>query len=95
MRITYSIFLTAAVTAGLFLLSPVSTALGKEVPRITKEELKPILNDADVVVIDVRKGRDWRSSEFKIQGAVHGDPKKIADWKGNFSKDKKLVLYCA
>lgn len=73
----------------------VSTASAKKVPVITKEELKPILNDGDVVILDVRRGRDWDSSEFKIQGAVRVDPRKIKNWAGNYSKDKQLVLYCA
>ena len=87
--------LTVIVVAGLFLLAPFSMAIGKSVSLITKEELKPILNDESLVIIDVRDGRDWRSSEFKIPGAVHGDPKKFSDWGKGFSKDQTLVLYCA
>ena len=95
MRNTIRTVLSVVIMTGLFLLTPFSTVLGKNIPLITKEELKPLLNDANVVIIDVRGGRDWSSSEFKIKGAVHGDPKKVTDWQGNFPKDKKLVLYCA
>ena len=87
--------LTVIVLAGLFMLAPFSMATGKSVSLMTKEELKPILNDEGLVIIDVRDGRDWRSSEFKIPGAVHGDPKKFSDWEKEFSKDQTLVLYCA
>lgn len=73
----------------------IPTAVAKNVQLITKEELKPIMNDGDVVILDVRRGRDWNSSEFKIQGAVRVDAKKIKKWAGNYSKDQKLVLYCA
>ncbi len=95
MRNQSLIGLTAILVAGLFLLAPFSMAIGKGVSLITKEELKPILTDEDLVIIDVRSGRDWRSSEFKIPGAVHGDPKRFSDWEKNFSKDKTVVLYCA
>ena len=95
MRNKIKTLLTVVIVAGLFFLAPFSTVLGKNIPLITKEELKPLLNDTNVVIIDVRGGRDWSSSEFKIQGAVHGDPKQISKWKDNYSKDKKLVLYCA
>jgi hypothetical protein len=84
-----------AVVAAFLVLTPTSVVLGKEVPLITKEELKPMMGDADVAIIDVRNGRDWTSSEFKIKGAVYGDPKKIDEWNGQFNKDTKLVLYCA
>ena len=91
----FKTLLTSAIVMGLFFVVPISTAFGKSVPLMTKEELKPIMNDTDVLIIDVRKGRDWSSSEFKIKGAVYGDPKQITNWKDNFSKDKKIVLYCA
>ncbi len=84
-----------AQAATFLILAPTSMVIGNEVPLITKEKLKPIMGDADVAIIDVRKGRDWTSSEFKIKGAVYGDPKKIDEWNTQFNKDTKLVLYCA
>ncbi len=95
MRYKSNALLFATLLAGLILVTPFTMALGKGVSLMTKEELKPILNDEDVVVIDVRSGRDWRSSEFKIPGAVYVDPGKFSDWEANYSKDQKLVLYCA
>ena len=76
-------------------MAPSSVVFGKKVPLITKEELKPIMDNADVAIIDVRNGRDWTSSEFKIKGAVYGDPQKVAEWNKYYPKDTKLVLYCA
>jgi hypothetical protein len=95
MRNSSLIVSTVIVAAGLFLLAPFSTAFGKGVSLITKEELKPILNDEGLVIIDVRSGRDWRSSEFKIPGAVRGDPRRFSDWEKDYSKGQTLVLYCA
>ena len=95
MTITYKKLIFLSIAAIFLVLAPTSMVFGKKIPLITKEELKPIMGDADVAIIDVRKGRDWTSSEFKIKGAVYGDPKKIDEWNGQFNKDTKLVLYCA
>jgi len=72
-----------------------SYCLGEEVKRITKEELKNMLSDASVVVVDVRAEGDWKSSEFKIKGAVREAPGRVASWMGKYGKDKTLVFYCA
>jgi len=95
MRPMFHVSLIIIMALAVGLSASVPTAFAKKVPVITKEELEPILNDGDVVVLDVRRGRDWNSSEFKIQGAVRVDARKIKNWVGNYSKDKKLVLYCA
>jgi len=65
------------------------------VPTMTKEELKGMLENSDVAVLDVRIGKDWDASEFKIQGADRTNPKKFKDWREKYPKDKTLVLYCA
>ena len=70
-------------------------AIAAEVPRMTKEELKSKLDDPDVVVVDVRVGKDWKGSEFKINGAVRGDKNNIIALAGKYPKDKTFVLYCA
>lgn len=83
--------------AVLFILTLGLTAPGfsANVGIMTKEELKPIMNNDNVAILDVRKGRDWSSSEFKITGAVRVDTKDIVSDAGQFSKDQTLVLYCA
>ena len=68
---------------------------GADVPTMTKDELKAMLDNPDVIILDVRQGRDWKSSEFKIQGAVYAKPEDYTNWAGLYPKDKKLVLYCA
>ena len=52
------------------------TAAAQDVQRITKEELEGKLENPDLVIIDVRSGRDWKSSEAKIKGAVREEPRK-------------------
>jgi len=70
-------------------------AFAGDVPTISKDELKSKLNTANIAILDVRSGRDWSSSEFKIQGAVRAAGADIAKWSKNYTKDQTLVLYCA
>ena len=73
--------------------TPVSAS--GDVGIMSKDELKALLGNDEVVILDVRTGRDWSSSEFKIQGAQRVQTKKIDKWSAGLAKDKKLVLYCA
>jgi rhodanese-related sulfurtransferase len=66
-----------------------------DIPLMTKDELKAILDAEDVTILDVRLGKDWKSSEFKIKGAIRTDPKQIDKWSENLRKENRLVLYCA
>jgi rhodanese-related sulfurtransferase len=47
------------------------------------------------MILDVRKGKDWKSSEFKIKGASRANPKELDKWAETYPKDKTFVLYCA
>lgn len=67
----------------------------KVAPRMTTEDLKTRLSDADLVVIDVRAERDWKESDLKIAGAVREDPTSPDKWAGKYPVEKTLVLYCA
>jgi hypothetical protein len=86
--------LSAILSFGLILLL-CTPALSQEVPRITKEELKEMLGKPDVMVVDVRAGRDWKSSAMKIKGAIREEDEKIDSWMSKYSKDQTLVFYCA
>lgn len=70
-------------------------AVADSVPLMTKEELKPLLGDDDTFILDVRAGRDWKSSEFKITGAKRVAPAPNNQWADQFNKDKTYVFYCA
>jgi len=69
--------------------------MATDVTRMSKEDLKARLDDPDVVILDVRSGSDWKSSEFKIKGAVREESRNVDSWAAKYSKDKTLVLYCA
>ena len=87
-----ALILILAGTVGL-LTAPVFAA--GDVDLMTKDELKGLLGDDGVIILDVRTGRDWSSSEFKIQGARRADSKDFETWSANLPKGKTLVLYCA
>ena len=66
-----------------------------EAPRISKEEVKALLSDPNVALLDARLGSDWKKSDKKIKGAVRVDPLEVGAWAGNYPKDKKIIVYCA
>mgnify|MGYP006271400231 CR=1 FL=1 len=66
-----------------------------DAPRITKDELKAMLGSPDLVIVDVRYGKDWTDSDIKIKGAVREDPKVFESWANKYAKNKTIVLYCA
>jgi len=65
------------------------------VAKMTKEELRAKLDSADVVIVDMRLGKDWKASEEKIKGAIRVDPEAVESLAAKYPKDKTLVLYCA
>ena len=72
-----------------------SAGAAQDVNLMSKETLKKNLANPDTYVLDVRTGRDWSSSEFKIEGAHRTDPRKFSTWSSKFPKTGTLVLYCA
>ena len=87
-------FLTVFIFGAVFtLLTLAATAANTN--KITKEELKKIMGEDTVMILDVRTGRDWSSSEFKIKGADRVNPKEFNTWSNRYPKDNTLVLYCA
>lgn len=86
----------AAVIAvvGMFLgMSPITPASAQEVPRISKERVKEMMDDPGVVIIDVRTRGQWKDAESKIKGADRQDPLDFAA--SGYPKDQTMVLYCA
>lgn len=71
------------------------TASASGISLISIKQLKLILDNPEIAVIDVRSSKDWQSSDVKIKGAVRGAPKNFESWAYDFSKDKVLILYCA
>jgi rhodanese-related sulfurtransferase len=78
----------------LFIL-PVTVYATEDVPRISKDKLKGMLGDPNVVILDARIAKEWRKSEIKIKGAHRADPHDVSSWAKNYSKDQKIVVYCS
>jgi rhodanese-related sulfurtransferase len=70
-------------------------AAAQDVKRMTIEELKGMLGNPDLVIIDARRDGDWKLSKVKIKGAVREDLENVPSWMNKYSKDKTLVFYCA
>jgi 3-mercaptopyruvate sulfurtransferase SseA len=62
-------------------------------PRMSKEELKTLLGDPSVFILDVRLAQHYRASQSKIKGAVWLEAKEAAQWSGLFFKKQTYVLY--
>ncbi|HEB01769.1 MAG TPA: hypothetical protein ENI12_00890 [Nitrospirae bacterium] len=88
----------SSITVGILILilMVASAALAAQrgnVELVTKEQLLKMMNenDPELIILDVRKGTDWRASQFMIKGAIRLDLNKISTIK--YPKDKKLVFY--
>ncbi len=71
------------------------SASASELSVISVDQFSQIQDNPAIMIIDVRQGRDWRSSNMKIKGAVRRAPENFKAWANQLPKDKQLVLYCA
>ncbi len=83
------------VMTSIFLFAASVAAMAASVPRMTADELKMHLGDANYQILDVRAGGDWASSNVKIAGAERVEPRAVDQWVDNYDKEKTIVLYCA
>jgi rhodanese-related sulfurtransferase len=83
------LFWTLAIT--LYIAGSASAAT---VGIMDKDALVAQLDSENLVILDVRQGRDWTASEFKIKGAVRfeGSDFSVVD---KYPPETRLVLYCA
>ncbi len=75
-----------------FLSAP--SLFAASVPKMDKDELKSLLGSDNLVILDVRIGRDWSSSEFKIKDSVRLTESDLSMVE-KYPRDATLVLYCA
>jgi uncharacterized protein YneF (UPF0154 family) len=90
----------SVVLAGLLISAFLGCVAGwsseDKTPRMTKEELRLLMGDQGVVVVNVRIQEEWKKSDRKIQGANHEDPEKdVTKWADKYPRDKTLVFYCS
>ena len=89
----------AAVLSVAWLGTPAKTTAASkdipfpDVPRITTEQLKSMLGDESVIILDVRVENQWEASPQKIPGAIHENAMDVKSWAHEYPKDKTIVLY--
>mgnify|MGYP006290780471 CR=1 FL=1 len=76
-------------------LGPAFTQAGTSGPRISKEELRPLLGSPDLVIIDIRTKAQWEESDKKLPKAVHEPPFEASTWGPKYPQDKIIVTYCS
>ena len=79
----------------VFIILACSFANAQEPNAMPKEQLRPLLGNADLTVVDLRTKYDWDNSKVKIKGAVREEGMKFSSWMNKYPKDKTIVLYCA
>ena len=89
----FSTIKSIALSLALVGLIIISALAEDGIPRISKEKLKEMLDNSDVIILDVRDSEDWQKSEFKIKGAIRRRSKLFDSWANEFPRDKVLVLY--
>jgi len=91
--------LAAVVTMAIIALSANTPAAkddeSGDAPRMTKKELKGMLGNPDLVILDNLVGDQWETVNQKLPGAVHEDPDNVDAWADKYPKDKIYVTYCA
>ena len=87
------IMAVAAALVLCFLIIMPAAAQPNEIPGITKELLRTMLDKPDVFILDVRREKEWKIAKFKIKGAVWENPKKLDSWAAKYNKDLTLVFY--
>jgi rhodanese-related sulfurtransferase len=95
MKDKFLTILSIALSLALVGLVMISVCAAEDVPRISKEELKELLGDPNVIILDIRQSENWQKSEFKIKGAIRRRPEIFDSWANEFPRDKVLFLYCA
>ena len=83
------------VSAILLVALSGTVAVAGEVPRMTPDQLKAMLGEPDVTVLDVRTEKDWQASDKRIMGAGHRNAKEVEEWAKTLDKGKTYVLYCS
>ena len=73
---------------------PAAQSPASQVPRITVEELKKLMADQQVVVVDVRSADAYKIGHIK--GAINLPLDKIqaGDYK-DLPRDKRIITYCS
>ena len=90
-----------AVYAGMLIMAMIgllSASAGwanDAAPRVTREEVKTLLGNPNILILDARTGSSWSGSDQKIKGAVRVDPDDVLSWVNRVPREKKIIVYCS
>ena len=93
MRMTRLVGLAVICLAMVFMAA--ISARAAEAPRMSAEQLKSMIDDPNVIIIDVRQDSDLAESNAKIKGAHRENPAQPTAWMNKYPKDKTIVFYCS
>jgi rhodanese-related sulfurtransferase len=94
MKLLAAIAFATLIATAFVAVSPASSA--DTAPRITKEQLLPLIGNPDVVIVDARQPKDWDASQSKIKGAIRLDPSQdLQAALSKLPKEKTIVFYCS
>lgn len=80
----------------IMILLPITAVWAtSQVPKMEAEELHAMLGSPGVIVLDARSTGAWKESAEKIQGAIRAASEDYQQWKGQYSKNATIVLYCS
>lgn len=88
------LFMGVVAVLVLVAVVPAIAEENEEIPRISKEQVRDLIGQPGVVLIDVRYVKSWKKSDKKIAGAVREHPNEIGSWVKKYAKDTRIILYC-
>jgi hypothetical protein len=71
------------------------SSMAGDVKMMGIAELKARIGVPNTLILDVRAGSHWASSDQKIKGALRVDPDSFNSWAGIFPTSRTIVFYCA
>ena len=77
------------------LIVPAVFSATDAVPRITVQDLKAKMDKGeDIVIIDVRAGREYEDSKIKMKGAIRISIVQLENRINELPRDKEIITYC-
>lgn len=61
---------------------------------ISPADLKPLMANHAVTVLDVRRRGDLDADRVKLPGAEWKNPEQVAEWSRALPRDREVVVYC-
>ena len=62
---------------------------------IASNDLKPLVANKAVMVLDVRRQNDFDADQVTLPGAQWKNPERLAEWSKSLPKDREVVIDCA